>query len=176
MRRRVLSALVTAPFALTLLLTGCGSGDTGAKVASANGTGGQASTGAGAKPSTDPKEQSLKFAQCMRENGVDMPDPDSSGRVMMKFDKNTPQEKVQAAQEACQQYAPSGTRQGGGDPKMAENMRKVAQCMRDNGVEAYPDPEGNMMRLTPDVAEDPDFKSAEEKCKQVSAEAGMGGS
>ncbi|UBU11757.1 hypothetical protein [Nonomuraea gerenzanensis] len=175
MRRRVISALVTAPFALGLLLTGCGSGDGGGSdVASVSGTGNQAA--ASAKPSVNPQEQSLKFAQCMRENGIDMPDPDSSGRVMMKFDKTVPQEKVQAAQEACQQYAPSGTRQGGGDPKMAENMRKLAQCMRDNGVEAYPDPEGGMMRITPEVGEDPDFKSAQEKCQKESAEAGLGGS
>ena len=176
MRGRILSALVTAPFALTLALTGCGSdagGGTG--VASVNGgTGTQAA--ASAKPSEDPQAKGLKFAQCMRENGVDVPDPDSSGRFMMKFDKNTPQEKVQAAQEACKQYAPSGTRQGGGDPKMAENLRKLAQCMRDNGVESYPDPEGGMMRITPEVGEDPDFKSAQEKCQKESAEAGMGGS
>ncbi|MFB4267401.1 hypothetical protein [Nonomuraea sp. GTA35] len=176
MRRRVFSALVTAPFALALVLTGCGSGDGGGSdVASVTGTG-TGSQAASAKPSEDPQAKGLKFAQCMRENGIDMPDPDPDGRVMMKFDKNTPQEKVQAAQEACKQYAPSGTRQGGGDPKQAENMRKLAQCMRDNGVEAYPDPEGNMMRITPEVGEDPDFKAAQEKCQKESAEAGMGGS
>ncbi|WP_043630189.1 hypothetical protein [Nonomuraea candida] len=170
------SALVTAPLALTLLLTGCGGdGGGGSDVASVSGgTGGQ--TAAGAKPSTNPQEQGLKFAQCMRENGVDVPDPDSSGRFMMKFDKNTPQEKVQAAQEACKQYAPSGQRKNGGDPKMAENLRKLAQCMRDNGVEAYPDPEGGMMRITGEVGDDPDFESAQQKCQKESAEAGMGGS
>ncbi|GAA2876729.1 hypothetical protein [Nonomuraea rubra] len=174
MRRRVFGALVTAPFALTLILTGCGSGDSGGSdVASVTGTGNQPA--ASASPSEDPQAMGLKFAQCMRENGIDMPDPEG-GRVTMRFDKNTPQEKVQAAQEACKQYAPSGTRQGGGDPKQAERMRKLAQCMRDNGVEAYPDPEGNMMRITPEVGEDPDFKSAQEKCQKESAEAGMGGS
>jgi hypothetical protein len=177
MRGRVLSALVTAPLAFTLLLTGCGSGDDGggSDVASVSGGSGNQAA-ASAKPTMDNQERGLKFAQCMRENGIDMPDPDSSGRVTMKFDKNTPQDKVQAAQEACKQYAPSGTRQGGGDPKAAENLRKLAQCMRDNGVEAYPDPEGGMMRITPEVGEDPDFKSAEEKCKKESAEVGMGGS
>ncbi|MGW4794188.1 hypothetical protein ACWEPC_17480 [Nonomuraea sp. NPDC004297] len=175
MRRRVLSALVTAPFAFSLLLTGCGSGDGGgADVASVSG--GTGNPSAAAKPSEDPQERALKFAQCMRENGVEVPDPDSSGRFMMKFDKGTSPEKVEAAQAACKQYAPSGKLQGGGDPKMAENLRKLAQCMRDNGVESYPDPEGGMMRITPDIAEDPDFKSAEETCKKESAEAGMGGS
>ncbi|MER7213728.1 hypothetical protein ABT340_42265 [Streptosporangium sp. NPDC000239] len=175
MRRRVLSALVTAPFALTLLLAGCGSGDGGgADVASVNdGAGARAADSA--PPSADPREMALKFAQCMRENGVDMPDPDSSGKMMMKFDKDTPQGKVEAAQEACRRYAPSG-RQVRNDPKATENLRRLAQCMRDNGVEAYPDPEGGMMRITREVGEDPDFKAAEEKCKQESADAGPGGS
>ncbi|MEQ4725538.1 hypothetical protein [Nonomuraea sp. B19D2] len=173
MRRRVLSALVTAPFALTLLLTGCGSDDGGADVASVSGgTGNKAA--ASAQPSADSQEMALKFAQCMRENGVDMPDPDSSGKMTMTFD--APQEKVQAAQEACRQYAPSGRQQVRNDPKMAENLRKLAQCMRDNGVEAYPDPEGGMMRITQEAGEDPDFKAAEEKCKQESADASPGGS
>ena len=39
-------------------------------------------TGAGATtppPSLSPQEKALKFAQCMREHGVDMPDPDPAG-------------------------------------------------------------------------------------------------
>ncbi|MEV0615321.1 hypothetical protein AB0I81_18510 [Nonomuraea sp. NPDC050404] len=175
MRGRVLSALVTAPFALTLFLTGCGSSDSGATVATADkATGNQAASSA--KPSVNPQEQALKYAQCMRENGVDIPDPDGSGKFMMKFDKSMPKEKVDAAQAACKQFQPSGQMKGGGDPKAGENMRKLAQCMRDNGVEAYPDPEGNMMRITPEVGEDPDFQAAQEKCQKESAEAGMGGS
>ncbi|SEG93187.1 hypothetical protein SAMN05444920_10856 [Nonomuraea solani] len=175
MRGRVLSALVTAPIALSLLLSGCGSGETaGSDVASVSGTGNQAA--ASAKPTEDRQAKALKFAQCMRENGVDVPDPEPDGKMMMKFDGSVPQEKVEAAQEACKQYAPSGQRQGGGDPKAAENLRKLAQCMRDNGVESYPDPEGGMMRITGEVGNDPDFKSAQEKCQKEAAEAGMGGS
>ncbi|MFB4285190.1 hypothetical protein ACBJ59_58700 [Nonomuraea sp. MTCD27] len=97
MRRRILDALVTAPFALALLLTGCGTGDKAA---------------AGASPSADSREKALKFAQ----------------------------------------------------------------CMRDNGVEAYPDPEDGRMLITQEAGEDPDFKAAEEKCQKESAAAGPGGS
>ncbi|MEV1004997.1 hypothetical protein [Nonomuraea sp. NPDC050202] len=111
MRRRILSTLVTAPIALTLLLTGCGSGDGGgAEVASASGPGKQ--TAAGAQPSADSQERALKFAQ----------------------------------------------------------------CMRDNGVESYPDPEGSMMRITQEAGEDPDFEAAQEKCQKESAAASPGGS
>ncbi|WP_049562613.1 hypothetical protein [Nonomuraea sp. SBT364] len=165
MTGRVLRALVTAPLVLTLGLTGCGSGDPGgADVASAGDR-----TGARAAPSADSQERALKYAQCMREHDIDMPDPDPSGRLTMTLD--APQDKVEAAQEACRQYAPTGRQRVRNDPKMAEDLRKMAQCMRDNGVEAYPDPEGGMMRITQEAGEDPDFKAAEKKCKQVSAEA-----
>ncbi|MFI7706393.1 hypothetical protein [Nonomuraea sp. NPDC049480] len=172
MRGRVLTALAAA----TLLLAGCGAGDNGSDVASVtgNGTGNQPS--AGAKPSEDPHERNLKFAQCMRENGVQVDDPEPGKGIMMKFDKSMPRETVEKAQEACKQFAPSGQKAGGPDPKREEAIRKLAQCMRDNGVEAYPDPEGGMMRLTGEVANDPDFKSAQEKCQKEAAEAGMGGS
>ncbi|TMR99611.1 hypothetical protein [Nonomuraea basaltis] len=170
MRGRVLTALAAA----TLLLAGCGSDDGGGSdVASVSGTGPQAA--ASAKPSEDPHEKALKYAQCMRENGIDMDDPEPGKGVMLRLDKNTPQETMKKAQEACKQYAPSGQRAGGGDPKRAEALRKVAQCMRDNGVESYPDPEGGNMRITGDVGEDPDFKPAQEKCQKEMAEAGMGG-
>lgn len=170
MRGRVLTALAAA----TLLLAGCGAGQGGSDVASVSGTGNQAA--ASAKPSEDPHERSLKFAQCMRENGVQVDDPEPGKGIMMKFDGSVPRETVEKAQEACKQYAPSGQRAGGPDPKREEAVRKLAQCMRDNGVEGYPDPEGGVMRLNREVAEDPDFKSAQEKCQKEAAEAGMGGS
>ncbi|MGP3960148.1 hypothetical protein ACTWPT_29490 [Nonomuraea sp. 3N208] len=170
MRARALITLAAA----TMLLAGCGGAAAGGSdVASVTGTGNQAA--ASPKPSEDPHERALKYAQCMRENGIDMPDPEPGKGVMMRLDKNTPRETMQKAQEACKQYAPSGQTAGGGDPKRAEALRKVAQCMRDNGVEKYPDPEGGMMRITGDVGQDPDFKSAQEKCQKEMAEAGMGG-
>jgi hypothetical protein len=58
--------------------------------------------------------------------------------------------KIDAAQEACREFAPFG---GDGtapapDPEMEENMRKFAQCMRDNGVPDFPDPDGRACAST----------------------------
>jgi len=61
------------------------------------------------------QDQFTKFAQCMRDNGVDMPDPqfDSSGRPQMgggqdggSFRPDPSDPKWQAAQQACQDYQP----------------------------------------------------------------------
>jgi hypothetical protein len=58
------------------------------------------------------RQAALANARCMREHGIDMPDPtfDSSGRATLKFDKgsgidpNSP--RFQAAQKACQKTMP----------------------------------------------------------------------
>ena len=70
--------------------------------------------GDGGSGKVDAKEQdrALKFARCMRENGVNIPDPDfSNGGVSMKIDEgfNPSSEAFQAAQKACGSlFGPSG--------------------------------------------------------------------
>jgi hypothetical protein len=150
--RRSLVATVSLAFALAL--TGCGA-DAPAAAPSA-------------KPSMDPHERGVRFAQCMREHGVDVPDPEPGKGMTMKFDGSVSRETVDKAMEACREWAPQGLTGGGTvDPKQDEAMRKLSQCMRDNGVEAFPDPEGGGIRMGPEAGNDPDFKAAEEKCKQL---------
>jgi hypothetical protein len=68
------------------------------------------------KPNQQQKQQLLAFARCMRQHGINMPDPDANGGVDMRgVDSDTP--KVKAAEQACQQYTPNNTqtqRSGGG--------------------------------------------------------------
>ncbi|MEU6999739.1 hypothetical protein [Nonomuraea sp. NPDC046570] len=159
---------------LALALAGCGGGDGGGTdVASADGGGKAAAT---ASPSVDP-QRGLKFAQCMRENGIDMPDPEPGKPVTLKLDKGISEEAMNKAQQACKEYAPQGGTGPKPGSKQLEGMRKVAQCMRENGVPEYPDPDGGLVRIKPEVGEDPDFKDAQAKCtKEFMPEAGQGGS
>lgn len=60
------------------------------------------------------KEDALAFAQCMRENGIDMPDPqfDSEGHVQMKIGgpgggPNPESPAFQEAQETCREKLPN---------------------------------------------------------------------
>jgi len=51
----------------------------------------------------------LKYAQCMRENGVpDFPDPSADGGFVLQNDPNTPQFKT--AEAACAKYQPESMR------------------------------------------------------------------
>ncbi|GGN30072.1 hypothetical protein FHR83_004268 [Actinoplanes campanulatus] len=119
-------------------------------------------------PSLDPDARNLKFAECLREQGLDVPDPEPGKGMMLKFGPDSDQQKVQAAMEACREWAPSGVTGGGAaDPKRDELMRKQAQCMRDNGVEAFPDPENGQIRIDASAGEDPDFKAAEKACASI---------
>jgi hypothetical protein len=130
--------------------------------------GGCASAPAEPAPSLDPEARNLKFAECLREQGLDVPDPEPGKGMTLKFGPGSDQQKVQAAMEACREWAPVGMAGGGApDPARDETMRKYAQCMRDNGVANFPDPEGGMIRLDPSSAEDPDFTTAEKACASL---------
>ncbi|GII94962.1 hypothetical protein [Sinosporangium siamense] len=168
MQRRFLKWAAAMPVAAVVLLaSGCGSEPTNTGVASAGG-GTTATSGAApaAAASLSPHERGLKFAQCMRENGVPMDDPEPGGGIRLNV-QGIERSTVEAAQQKCQEFAPQGGQGGGpgGNPQMAENLAKMAKCMRDNGVEAFPDPEGGMMRITPEIGEDPDFPAAQKKCE-----------
>jgi hypothetical protein len=90
-------------------------------------------------------EGALKYAKCMREHGVDMPDPQRVGTGGIKMtQKATPgsRGKIQAADKDCQKYMQIG---GGKAPSAAEQakakgaMLAYAKCMRGQGVD-MPDP------------------------------------
>jgi hypothetical protein len=113
------------------------------------------------------QDQALAFARCMRENGVpDFPDPDAEGRFSEgEHDPDDP--ALRAAQEACRDLAPGGEHQNLGDPAFVEQMREYSQCMRDNGVPDFPDPdaEGRLRGVGHEQRGDPKYRAAVETCR-----------
>ncbi|SDJ79020.1 hypothetical protein [Streptomyces indicus] len=158
--RSLRGVLAAAPLVLALALTGCGSGDDGSGVASVSGA---KKDGAEPSASADPQEMGMKYAQCMRENGVPMDDPEPGGGIRLKVDGSIPKATVDKAMEACRKYQPQGGMGKNGEG--AKKMREFAQCMRKNGVEDFPDPEeGGGIRIDKGLADDPDFEKAQEAC------------
>jgi hypothetical protein len=92
------------------------------------------------------REQALRFAACMRDNGVkDFPDPDASGELTIdaiangsSLDTNSAQ--FQRALTACKDLEPSGFTGQKRTPAQQEAALEFAQCIRDNGVKDFPDP------------------------------------
>ena len=128
------SPLLLAAVGAALALGACGSSDDGGKPASS------------ANRQDTAFEGALKFSKCMREHGIDMPDPQRVGKGGIKLTGgkgvNFDDPKMKAAQSACQKYMQIG---GGEtlDPakraKLQEAALSYARCMRGHGVD-MPDP------------------------------------
>ena len=109
----------------------------------------------------------------MRENGLpDFPDPEvgASGELDIRMPAGSDPAKTQAALDKCKAELPNGGATEPLDPKNAEKRRKFANCMRDNGVPNFPDPDaGGGAQVDPGKLgfdpNDPKYKAAEEKCR-----------
>jgi hypothetical protein len=133
--------------------------------------GGSGNGSASAPASADPLEQGRKFAQCMRDQGVDLPDPGSGGGFQTPkpgkplLDPKSP--TVKAALEACKSLDPNsgGDAQPPIDPTQLAQMLEFAKCMREHGID-MPDPGANGGHQTPNSNPDnPALKVAGEACK-----------
>ncbi len=130
--------------------------------------------------SLSPVDAMVAFAKCMREHGVDMPDPVVSADGGMSVTigatagKSIDATKMQAANEACKDLMP-GPKDGGPaqmTPEQQDAMLAYAKCMRDHGVDmADPDFGTGGTAIAIDgngVAFDsPTFKAAEEACRSI---------
>jgi hypothetical protein len=90
--------------------------------------------------------QALKFAECMRDNGVrEFPDPDASGTLTIETIANgtsidTDSPAFQRAITACKDLEPPGFTGFARTPEQQQAALKFAACIRDNGVKDFPDP------------------------------------
>lgn len=95
------------------------------------------------------RDKAMQFAECMRDNGVRaFPDPDASGQLTIDAVANgssvdTSTAAFEQAVSACRDLEPAGFT---GDKRTAEQQQaglRFAQCIRDNGVADFPDPDPN---------------------------------
>jgi hypothetical protein len=154
---------------LTVGLVGCGGND-GGGVASANGST-SSPTSSATPDELSREERDLKYAQCMRAHGVPMTDPQyQSDQVIFDFEggANWPNEHKDVfnrAQQACRQY------QDGGDgdrmpEEKAEALLQFARCMRERGMENFPDPNANGdIPIDHSIQDDPQFRQAQQTCE-----------
>jgi hypothetical protein len=108
---------------------------------------GGSDSGGGGNANAATQEGAVKFAQCMRENGVtEFPDPDASGHLTIDGVLNgssiDPDSQTwKAATEACKDLQPPGfTGDGPRSASEQDAALQFAQCIRDNGVADFPDP------------------------------------
>jgi hypothetical protein len=182
--RRYTIALLLGLAALTATLSACGDDDGGGGVASAGGDATESAADGGEELSGF--EEALAYSECMRDNGVpDFPDPEENGdggiRLGMPGDGSLDpeSEEFQAAEEACKDLTP-GPKEGATiDPEAYEAMVAYSECMRDNGVPEFPDPQegGGIIMRGGEMGFDPnseEFKAAQEACEDLRPERAGG--
>jgi hypothetical protein len=137
------------------------------------------------------EDAGLEFAKCMREHGVDIPDPKpgSGGEgFSIEFNGDPRQdEDFQEAQEACgdilEEAIPEGERR---DPaELRDQLHEMTECLRDKGYDV-PEPQivgpGEDPPEDPqppseefqDLLDDPKFEQAQEDCAQQAGLPGGG--
>jgi len=132
--RRPLAAL--GLIAMVALISACGSSA-------------PAETGSGGNNSAANAQQAVRFAECMRNNGVsDFPDPGASGKFTIdgivngsSLNLSTPAFKQ--AMSACKDLEPAGFTGTKRSSQEQQAALKFAKCMRENGVPDFPDPPPN---------------------------------
>jgi hypothetical protein len=161
---------------ILLALSGCAAAqDAGDGVATA---GGGATPAPSASTGTGDEGDGLKFAQCMRGEGLtwfEDPEPGQRG-VRIRVPEGQDKAKVDAAMEACKQFLPNGGEPPKLDAAALEQVRLMAKCMRENGVPDFPDPGPNgeirinagQLSVKPG---DPAFEAAQKACARYRPQA-----
>jgi hypothetical protein len=158
-----------AALGLAVGLAACGGG-------SNQGTTSAAAGGERAAQQSKAQDAALKFARCMREHGVDLPDPQGGrgggfviGGAGAKFDPDDPLFK--RAQGACQKFLAAARPNLTPDQRreQQEQALKFTRCMRTHGVD-IPDAVvggGGTVRIGPGKEIDPTeprFQRAQKAC------------
>jgi hypothetical protein len=95
-------------------------------------------TGGGSKTATK-RSEAVKFAECLRENGVrDFPDPNAKGDFV--YGVSVSPAVWKQAVGACKDLQPPGTLSAKRSPEQQKEGLKFARCIREHGVKDFPDP------------------------------------
>jgi hypothetical protein len=142
----------------------------------------------GGSTNASPRDEGVKFAACMRANGVrEFPDPDASGQLTIDGIANgssldTNSAAFKQAISACKELEPAGFTGQKRSALQQANAIKFAQCIRDNGVTDFPDPDpdGPLVDTNriPSAARSGGMSSlnaAMQKCRGLAADAGVTG-
>ncbi len=142
--RSAIGRLALAP--LAVVLVACSSGGGGDDVATLDPSSTSSTTGPGASDEPLSREDALvEFARCVREHGVEMPDPvpGPDGNLILPLDGGYATEPgYPEAEAACDHRFPSVVEPGRSDEERAEDEDEAlayARCMREHGID-LPDP------------------------------------
>ncbi len=179
-------SLLAGVLLAVLVASGCGGSSDAPDVATLRGTDQAAAArqleraagGTAGEAKLSPEQAILRFTKCLRDNGVDAPDPevDSAGNLRLDFgagaDIDPDDPAVVRAREECRPFANAIIQSFSPDDIVAlrDTLVDYAACLRRNDFDV-PDPnflssEGPFPDIDP---KDPKFIRANQRCEQVLA-------
>jgi hypothetical protein len=171
--------LLAALALVALIGAGCGSASSGATTATAPAV-------ARSGKSASAHEKAVKFAECMRTNGVGgFPDPDAAGKVTIDEVANgssldTSSAAFKQAISACKDLEPPGFTGHKATAQEQDARLQFARCVRRNGVKDFPDPardaplvDTNRIPSSATPAGMGSLNAAMRKCGSYAARAGV---
>jgi hypothetical protein len=154
---------VELPAAVVLAVSACASGSDAATNPDA---------AAGPDAAADSTEAAdvalLEFAQCMRDEGIDMPDPGPEGLASLRAEIDEGSPAFSAALDACAELLEGYYQEAHGADHDDEERREElqlerVQCMRDEGID-MPDPGPGQHGFEGLDPNDPVVRAALEEC------------
>ncbi|MGW7209330.1 hypothetical protein [Streptomyces sp. NPDC054837] len=145
---RILPAVAAS--VVVFVVGGCGSGGDEAGVPTADGGTGVAASQSAGDDVAAYVQARREYVKCLRENGIDAPDPDAKGNIdfggadILRALKKDP--KFLTATQKCGKdlpAVPESIEKGNQPPLSAEQIeveREYAECMQKNGAADFPDP------------------------------------
>ena len=128
---------------LAVISAGCGGTDSSSGTGNA---GTSSSVGTGGNKNVTARDKAVRFSECMRANGVSaFPDPNASGELTIDAVANgssvdTSTAAFEQAMSACKDLEPPGFTGHERTAQEQEGALEFAQCIRDHGVNDFPDP------------------------------------
>lgn len=148
-------ALIAVPL-LALSLAACAPG--GQEKTESPQTGGSKTD---SSETSDTMSWQLDYAECMREQGIDYPDPqEGGGGFMMSTQGDEDPQMMQTAAETCEEKlgdppAPSPEEQAAADKEFLKWATEAAECYRENGYDMPdPDPNGKTLSFPSDAPQE----------------------
>jgi predicted small secreted protein len=170
--------------AVALSLTACG-GDSGDGGGVATLAGDTASATPSAAASGDLEKQLNDYVECLRKQGLDVPDPSVNADGQVTFGRgagggqNFDRDKFADAQKVCGDLPEGLTTplDNIDQSQLQDTLLKFAQCMRGEGID-MPDPDMSKLGSGGNPfgsldRDDPKVAAATEVCQKVFAESGL---
>nr|WSX78516.1 hypothetical protein OH826_34520 [Streptomyces sp. NBC_00899] len=137
--------LAVVSLTASLAVAGCSAGSDTPRVASAGGD--RPSASASASKPADRQDQLVRFAQCMRTNGVNVPDPAAGAQTVQLPADAKGDSRTQGALAKCQSLLGAGDKSGT-DSAAQDRAVALAECLRGKGLDVADPQPGRPLQLS----------------------------